>query len=101
MSNSVHSQIFELNMMVKKWSSLPILGVLGGVICALTSSSCIFGDRRLFLGCASSSNFEPKLYFDFFLQIKAMVEVPYDNVVQIVQTMVETIPALPIPKFER
>ena len=30
-----------------------------------------------------------------------MVEVPYDNVVQIVQTMVETIPALPIPKFER
>ena len=38
---------------------------------------------------------------NFLLQIKALVEVPYDNVVQIVRTMVETIPALPIPKFER
>ena len=39
--------------------------------------------------------------FNFLLQIKAMVEVPYDNVVQIVRTMVQTIPALAIPKFER
>ena len=39
--------------------------------------------------------------FNFLLQIKAMVEVPYDNVVQIVRTMVQTIQVLPIPKFER
>ena len=39
--------------------------------------------------------------FDFLSQIKALVEVPYVNVVQIVRTMVETIPALPIPKFEQ
>ena len=40
--------------------------------------------------------------FNFLLQIKATVEVPYDNVVQIVRTMVQTIQVLPIiPKFER
>ena len=39
--------------------------------------------------------------FCFRFQIKAMVEVPYVNVVQIVRTMVQTIPALPMPKYER